>query len=208
MPHVKAKVVDQNNKIVPINTPGELCVNGYLVQKGYWKDSEQTAQVYHADAKDPSGTMWMHTGDTAIMDEEGYLRIVGRNKDIIIRGGENLFPVQIENVLTTHPAINEAAVVSVPDGRYGEVVGAWIARHHGEERISREDVKKWVASNMNPQNAPAWVFFLGEEGVERELPKTASGKVQKVELRAWSRKWAQDGVGAVAVNPSPKNDQR
>ncbi|KAG8955731.1 hypothetical protein FRC04_007722 [Tulasnella sp. 424] len=181
-----------------MSQPGELCVSGYNVQKGYWDDPEQTAEVLRPDPEIP-GLKWMHTGDTAIMDEEGYLRIVGRIKDIIIRGGENLFPVQIENALTAHPAINEASVVSVPDSRYGEVVGAWIGRQAGEPKITREDVRSWVAEQMNPQNAPAWVWFLGEEDVEAELPKTASGKIQKNILRDWSKTWAQKGAAKCEV---------
>ncbi|KAG8962345.1 hypothetical protein FRC03_004322 [Tulasnella sp. 419] len=195
-PHVKAKVVDENHEVVPVGTPGELCVSGYLVQRGYWQDPEQTAQVYYADEGDPH-TLWMHTGDTAIMDEEGYLRIVGRIKDIIIRGGENLFPVQIENVLTRHPAIHEAAAVSVPDSVYGEVVGAWIVRKPGSVKLSRKEIREWVAANMNPQNAPAWIFFVGEDGVQAELPKTASGKIMKNILRDWSRAWSKEGIGKV-----------
>lgn len=195
-PHVKAKIIDENGHIVPVGQPGELCVSGYNVQKGYWEDPEQTALVLRPDPAIPN-LKWMHTGDSAIMDEEGYLKIVGRIKDIIIRGGENLFPVQIENVLTAHPAINEASVVSVPDSRYGEVVGAWIGRQTGAPPITREEVRSWVAEQMNPQNAPAWVWFLGEEGVEGELPKTASGKIQKNILRDWSKTWVQKGIGGV-----------
>ncbi|PSR78602.1 hypothetical protein PHLCEN_2v7349 [Hermanssonia centrifuga] len=147
-PHVKAKIVNAQGKVVPINTPGELHVAGYMLQKGYWNDEPQTRKVMQIDDQ---GTLWMHTGDEAIMDDEGYLRIVGRIKDIIIRGGENLFPVQIENVLTAHAAILEAAVVSVPDLRYGEVVGAWIVRDPHKPSVSREQIRKIVAEGMNPQ---------------------------------------------------------
>ncbi|KAG9013105.1 hypothetical protein FRB90_006277 [Tulasnella sp. 427] len=195
-PHVKAKVIDESGKIVPVGEypPTPSGHSGYNVQKGYWEDPEQTSKVMHPDPQVP-GRTWMHTGDTAIMDEEGYIRIVGRIKDLIIRGGENLFPVQIENVLTEHPSINEAAVVSVPDPRYGEVVGAWIARQADQPAVTRDEIRSWVAKQMNPQNAPAWVWFLGEEGVETELPKTASGKVQKNILRERSKIWAQKGIG-------------
>ncbi|TRM59781.1 acetyl-CoA synthetase-like protein, partial [Schizophyllum amplum] len=146
-PHVKAKVVDSNGDVVPVNTPGQLIVSGYLLQKGYWKDEAQTSAVMQREA---DGTVWMHTGDEAIMDEEGYLRIVGRIKDIIIRGGENLFPVQIENALTSHPGIREAAAIAVPDQRYGEVVGAWIVREPGTA-VSQAEVRRAVADTMNPQ---------------------------------------------------------
>ncbi|KAH9849602.1 hypothetical protein C2E23DRAFT_838789 [Lenzites betulinus] len=194
LPHVRAKIVDAEGEVVPVNTPGEVLVAGYLLQKGYWGDPEQTAQVMKADEE---GTVWMHTGDEGIMDEEGYLRIVGRIKDIIIRGGENLFPVQIENVLTAHPHIREAAVVSVPDPKYGEVVGAWIVREP-QTAISKEETRRVVAEGMNPQNSPTWVWFVGEEGVPEEIPKTASGKVQKHILRDWSKELAQRGVGRVS----------
>ncbi|TCD68700.1 putative NRPS-like protein biosynthetic cluster [Steccherinum ochraceum] len=192
-PHVTAKIVDDSGKVVPVGTPGEILVAGYLVQKGYWNDEERTAEVMKRDAE---GTLWMHTGDEGVMDEEGYLKIVSRIKDIIIRGGENLFPIQIENVLTDHPAIREAAVVAVPDVKYGEVAGAWIVLEPNTQ-ITREEVRNIVAEGMNPQNAPAWVWFLGEPGVAAELPKTASGKVMKHILRGWSKDLVQSGSGEV-----------
>lgn len=228
-PHVKAKIIStdrthavegahegEQDDVVPIGTPGELLVSGYLLQAGYWKDPEQTAQVMRRDAQ---GTLWMHTGDEATMDEDGYLRIVGRIKDMIIRGGENLFPVQIENVLTAHAGVREAAVVAVPDARYGEVVGAWVLREPGPgpgAALTADDVRQFVARGMNPQNAPAYVWFVGElpemESVEETrgdeeggvrkfagLPKTASGKVMKHVLRRWARELAERGVGRVAA---------
>ncbi|TFK41613.1 hypothetical protein BDQ12DRAFT_678249 [Crucibulum laeve] len=146
-PHVRAKLIDLEGKVVPVGTSGEVCVAGYLLQKGYWGDEAQTKAVMK---KDEEGTLWMHTGDEGIMDEEGYLKIVGRIKDIIIRGGENLFPVQIENALTAHPEIREAAAVAVPDPKYGEVVGAWIVREPGTN-VSRDEVRRSVAASMNPQ---------------------------------------------------------
>ncbi|KAJ7637134.1 hypothetical protein FB45DRAFT_789374 [Roridomyces roridus] len=194
-PHVKAKILDADGNIVPIGTPGEICVAGYLLQKGYWGDEEQTRQVMRTDPVD--GTLWMHTGDEGIMDEEGYLRVVSRIKDMIIRGGENLFPVQIENVILTNQQVEEAAVVAVPDDKYGEAVGAWIVRKPGA-KVSREEVRETVAASMNPQNAPTWVFFVGEDVAETELPKTASGKVQKHILRGWSRELAGKQTGLVS----------
>ncbi|RDB30266.1 putative acyl-CoA synthetase YngI [Hypsizygus marmoreus] len=192
-PHVKAKLIDHHGNIVPVGTPGEICIAGYLLQKGYWEDEKHTKA---AMKKDEAGTVWMHTGDEGIMDEEGYLRIVGRIKDIIIRGGENLFPVQIENALSEHDSVREAAVVSVPDVKYGEVVGAWIDREPGSSD-SREVIRDFVAKSMNPQNAPTWVWFLGEEGTHDELPKTASGKVMKHVLRKWSKDLAHKDIGRV-----------
>ncbi|EPQ53656.1 acetyl-CoA synthetase-like protein [Gloeophyllum trabeum ATCC 11539] len=198
-PHVKAKIINPEGEVVPVNTPGEIFIAGYLVQKGYWGDEEQTKIVMKRHPGDDE-TLWMHTGDEGIMDEEGYLRIVGRIKDIIIRGGENLFPVQIENVLHAHPGVREAAAVAVPDTRYGEVVGAWIVRQPDAPAVSREEIRKWVSVRMNPQNAPAWVWFVAEDDVPaQELPKTASGKVQKHVLRGWSKELAQKGVGRTQV---------
>jgi len=194
MPHVDAKVVDLEGHTVPIGKAGELWVSGYLLQKGYWEDAAQTATVM---VPDENGKLWMHTGDEAIMDEEGYLRIVGRIKDLIIRGGENLFPVQIENTLTAHGAIKEAAAVSVPDAKYGEVVGAWIARDPEHAALTRQEIRAVVTQGMNPQNAPAWIWFLGEDGHPPALPKTASGKVMKHILRDWSKELAAKGVGKV-----------
>lgn len=193
-PHVKAKLIDSEGNIVPVGVPGEICVAGYLLQKGYWEDEVQTKAVMKVDEE---GTLWMHTGDEGIMDAEGYLRIVGRIKDIIIRGGENLFPVQIENAMTSLHAIREAAAVAVPSEQYGEVVGAWIVREPGTH-VSREEVRNHVASTMNPQNAPAWVWFIGEDGVQGELPKTASGKVMKHVLRKWSKKAVELQIGQVS----------
>ncbi|KAJ7889720.1 hypothetical protein B0H13DRAFT_1626605 [Mycena leptocephala] len=194
-PHVKAKLIDPDGNIVPVGTPGEICIAGYLLQKGYWGDEEQTRKVMRTDPED--GTLWMHTGDEGILDEEGYLRSEFPFLDIIIRGGENLFPIQIENVILTNPEIEEAAVVSVPDSTYGEVVGAWIVRKPGSN-ISREAVRAAVSRSMNPQNSPTWVFFVGEDGTELELPKTASGKVMKHVLRDWSRDLAKRNVGLVS----------
>ncbi|KAG6865443.1 hypothetical protein C0991_002519 [Blastosporella zonata] len=186
-PHVKAKIVDTEGNIVSIGQIGELCIAGYLLQKGYWEDEEQTRSVTKIDS---DGTRWIQTGDEGVMDEE----VVGRRKDIIIRGGENLFPVQIENALMAQDEIEEAAVVSVPDEKYGEVVGAWIARRPGTS-ASRESIRAAVTKSMNPQNAPAWVWFLGEEGAQKELPKTASGKVMKHVLRGWSKDLAKEKIG-------------
>ncbi|KAF8320410.1 acyl-CoA synthetase [Clavulina sp. PMI_390] len=206
-PHVIAKVVDPKGNIVDRGVPGELCVSGYLVHKGYWNNPEQSASISKREV-DPDGAAereWIYTGDEAILDEEGYIRIVGRLKDLIIRGGENLFPVQIENVLTAHPQIREAAAVAVPDQKYGEVVGLWIVREPAEESklgvMSPLDVRNWVKEKMNPQNAPAHVWFFGEEELTKrgyeDLPKTGSGKVQKNILRNWSKELAKDGIGSL-----------
>jgi len=193
--HVKAKVIDPQGNVVPVNQPGELCVAGYLVQKGYWEDPEQTASVMRRHPG--SDDLWMHTGDEVTMDEEGYLRVISRIKDIIIRGGENLFPVQIENALTSHFSVREVAVIAIPDPVYGEAVGAWVMRDYDEPQISRTELRQWVGEHMNPQSRPSWVWYVGEDGVESEIPRTASGKVQKHILRQWGAKWAKLGVGRV-----------
>ncbi|CAK5272893.1 unnamed protein product [Mycena citricolor] len=189
-PHVRAKLIDPDGRVVPVGAPGELCVAGYLLQKGYWRDDERTKEVMKTDEE---GTLWMHTGDEAIMDEEGYLRIVGRMKDIIIRGGE---AHRLRKAILTNHGVEEAAVVAVPDEKYGEVVGAWIVRARGTS-TSREEIKETVVKSINPQNAPAWIFFVGEDGAESELPKTASGKVQKHVLREWSKELVRDNVGRI-----------
>ncbi|KAF8899759.1 hypothetical protein CPB84DRAFT_1709384 [Gymnopilus junonius] len=209
--HVKAKIIDTDGNLVEVGKPGEICIAGYLLQKGYWNDEEQTESVMK---RDEQGTLWMHTGDEGILDEEGYLRVVGRIKvffifakknqayeplfpqDIIIRGGENLFPVQIENAMTAFPEVREAAAVAVPDAKYGEVVGAWVVRE-SHTKISREELRLRVAKDMNPQNAPAWVWFMGEDGAPGELPKTASGKVMKHILRKWSLDMVERTSGRV-----------
>ncbi|CAE6467966.1 unnamed protein product [Rhizoctonia solani] len=174
-PHVQAKIIDEQGAIVPVGVSGELCISGYLLQKGYWDNPEQTSSVMKSDE---SGTIWMHTGDQAVLDSEGYLKITGRIK--------NLSPVQIENCLTSHPEIIEAAAISVPDKRFGEVVGVWILLRPSATSFTRQEAVDWVKARMNPQNAPSWVWLLGEAGTPGELPKTASGKVMKNVLRDWA----------------------
>ncbi|KAI0938564.1 putative NRPS-like protein biosynthetic cluster [Taiwanofungus camphoratus] len=194
-PHVRAKLVDGEGNTVPVGTPGEIMIAGYLLQKGYWMDETHTASAMQ---RDEDGTLWMRSGDEGVMDEHGYLKVLSRIKDIIIRGGENLFPVQIENILLAHPAVSEAAAVAVPDDHLGEVVGAWIVREPGT-KLSKEEVRALVAQGMNPQNAPAWVWFVGEDGVSAEMPRTASGKVQKHVLREWAQDLARKDVGRVGA---------
>ncbi|KAJ1305913.1 hypothetical protein OPQ81_010632 [Rhizoctonia solani] len=183
-PHVRAKIIDGHGDVVPVGVPGELCIAGYLLQKGYWGSPEHTSSVMKSDE---DGNLWMHTGDQAVLDHEGYLKITGRIKDLIIRGGENLSPVQIENCLTSHPEIVEAAAIGVPDERFGEVVGIWILLRPDAKSFTRQEAVNWVKAQMNPQNAPSWVWLLGEAGVPTELPKTASGKVMKNVLRDWAK---------------------
>ncbi|EUC57442.1 long chain fatty acid acyl-CoA ligase, putative [Rhizoctonia solani AG-3 Rhs1AP] len=195
-PHVRAKIIDGHGVVVPVGVRGELCISGYLLQKGYWGNPEQTSVVMKSDDE---GILWMHTGDQAAMDREGYLKnsVVTKTvrlvKDLIIRGGENLSPVQIENCLTSHPQIVEAAAIAVPDERFGEVVGVWILLRPDATSFSRQEAVDWVKAKMNPQNAPAWVWLIGEAGVPPELPKTASGKVMKNVLRDWANNLLPSG---------------
>ncbi len=179
MPHVEAKVVDPHDpsKILGIGERGELAVHGYLVMKEYWGQPEKTAEVM---LKDEEGKVWMHTGDEATMDEDGYVAITGRIKDLIIRGGENIHPLEIENCLIVHEKIADASVVGLPDEKYGEVVAAFIIprTHAGKERISIEEVRSWVREKLSHHLVPKYVFYVDE------YPKTASGKIQKFKLRA------------------------
>ncbi|KIV77812.1 hypothetical protein PV11_09592 [Exophiala sideris] len=180
LPHVEAKVVDpfDHNKILNVGERGELAVSGYLVMKEYWGQPERTAEVMRADDQ---GKVWMHTGDEASMDEDGYISITGRIKDLIIRGGENIHPLEVENCLFAHPKIAEVSVVGLPDKKYGEVVAAFVVRKHhlprGEEPVTVEDVRSWVKENMSHHLVPKHVFFVAD------YPKTASGKIQKFKLR-------------------------
>jgi TBC1 domain family member 8/9 len=195
LPHVEAKVVDPADpkKILGIGERGELAVHGYLVMKEYWGQPEKTAE---AMIPDEEGKVWMHTGDEAVMDEEGYVAITGRIKDLIIRGGENIHPLEVENCLFAHPKVNEVSVVGLPDEKYGEVVAAFVIprKKAGEERISIDEVKSWVREKLNHHLVPKYVFFVDE------YPKTASGKIQKFKLREdGKRLLAEQGFGPSSV---------
>ncbi|KAJ5099474.1 AMP-dependent synthetase/ligase [Penicillium argentinense] len=179
MPHVEAKVVNPENKsqVLPIETRGELAVSGYLLMKEYWGDPKRTAEVMIPDA---SGKMWMHTGDEASITEDGYITITGRIKDLIIRGGENIHPLEIENCLLAHSGVADVSVVGVPDERYGEVVAAFVAPEQGIKQVTVEEIQQWVRGELSNHLVPRYVFFLGPSDT---FPKTASGKIQKFKLR-------------------------
>ncbi|KAJ5619306.1 hypothetical protein N7510_003290 [Penicillium lagena] len=180
MPHVEAKIVSPTDKsqILPIETRGELAVSGYLLMKEYWGDSAKTVEVM---IPDETGKVWMHTGDEASMSPDGYISITGRIKDLIIRGGENIHPLEIENCLLAHEGISDVSIVGVPDERYGEVVAAFvIARDHGSNAIRSEEIQQWVREKLSSHLVPKYVFFLGPS---EPFPKTASGKIQKFKLR-------------------------
>lgn len=168
-PHVEVKIIDELGRVVPRGQSGELCTRGYSVMQGYWGDPELTAE-----AIDKAG--WMHTGDLAVMDEEGYCNIVGRIKDLVIRGGENLFPREIEEFLYTHPAIQDVQVVGVPDDVYGEELCAWIMLKE-DAVLSEEEVREFCAGQISRQKIPRYIRFA------EEFPMTASGKIQKFRIR-------------------------
>ncbi|KAE8390163.1 hypothetical protein BDV23DRAFT_155605 [Aspergillus alliaceus] len=180
MPHVEAKVVDpaDRTRILPVGVPGELAVSGYLLMKGYWGDAKRTAESMIAD---DSGKVWMHTGDEATLSADGYVTITGRIKDLIIRGGENIHPLEIENCLLTCPSILDVSVVGVPDERYGEVVAAFIIpKEHEGKALTDEGVRDWVRERLSNHLVPKYVFHLQPTDV---FPKTASGKIQKFKLK-------------------------
>ena len=164
LPHVEAKIVSASppHSIMPIGQRGELAVAGYLVMEGYWNDPARTAEAMIPDS---TGKVWMHTGDEAEMDAEGYVKITGRIKDLIIRGGENIHPLEIENCLLSHDGVREISVVGVPDERYGEVVAAFVVRHDGHDGLQQpmmnaEDARAWVAENLSRHLVPKWVFWV------------------------------------------------
>lgn len=183
MPHARAKIVDHDGQILPLGARGELCIAGYQLQAGYWNNSEKTAEVMQRDAE---GVLWLRTGDEAVFDEQGYCSITGRFKDIIIRGGENIYPLEIEERLLAHPAITRAIVTGLKDAHYGEVVGAFLqladeAVKEGK-KLGDQEVRDWVQQKLGRHKAPTHVFWLGEDGVPADVPLTGSGKVKKFEM--------------------------
>jgi fatty-acyl-CoA synthase len=170
LPFVEAKVVDpETGEILGVNTPGEFCARGYNIMKGYYKDAEATGAVIDKEG-------WLHTGDLAVVDEHGYYKITGRIKDMIIRGGENIFPKEIEDFLYTHPAVSDVAVVAVPSRKYGEEVCAFIIKKEAME-AGGEELKDYVRKNLARHKTPKYVLFTDK------FPLTASGKIQKFILR-------------------------
>ncbi|KAK5136683.1 hypothetical protein LTR08_002336 [Meristemomyces frigidus] len=189
MPHVEAKILDvhDHSKILGIDERGELAVSGYLTMKKYWGDPETTAEVMIPDANDPS-KIWMLTGDEASMDAEGYVKITGRIKDLIIRGGENIHPLEVENCLLAHDEVREVSVVGLPDEKYGEVVAAFTVPKHGSS-LSADQVRTWVREKLSGHLVPKYVFWV------KDYPKTASGKIQKFKLHELGIQLLRDGQG-------------
>ncbi|KAI1439788.1 4-coumarate-CoA ligase [Annulohypoxylon stygium] len=181
MPHARAKIVDHDGNIVPIGQRGELCIAGYQLQAGYWNNSEKTAEVM---ARDAEGVLWLRTGDEAVFDDAGYCSITGRFKDIIIRGGENIYPLEIEERLLKHPMISRAVVTGLKDAHYGEVVGAFLelVEEGDGKRPTDQEVREWVQQKLGRHKAPTHVFWLGQAGIPKEVPLTGSGKVKKFEM--------------------------
>lgn len=182
MPHAQAKIISpRTGETVKVGERGELCMAGYQVHKGYWKNSSKTAESF---LEDENGTVWLRTGDEAVLDSEGYCSITGRFKDIIIRGGENIYPLEIEERLTAHPATLRAAVVGIPDSHYGEVVGAFLAVEEGHTCPTAEEIRDWTRQTLGRHKAPKHVFIFGSDSrLPSAMPQTGSGKVQKQVLR-------------------------
>lgn len=168
-PHAKAKIVDQDGNVVARGTQGEILTSGYLVMQGYWDDDAMTANSIDRDG-------WMHTGDLGTLDEDGWLRITGRVKDMIIRGGENIYPREIEEYLYRHPKIVEVQVFGVPDQKYGEEIAAWIHLRDGET-ATEEEIRDFCRGHIAHYKIPRHVRFVDE------FPMTVTGKIQKFEMR-------------------------
>ncbi|ORY68441.1 uncharacterized protein BCR38DRAFT_362869 [Pseudomassariella vexata] len=179
MPHAHAKLVDHQGNIVEVGQKGELCIAGYQLQAGYWNNSEKTAEVM---IRDEAGVLWLHTGDEAVFDDQGYCSITGRFKDIIIRGGENIYPLEIEERLMAHSAITKAIVTGLKDAHYGEVVSAFLQGDGESERPGDQQMREWVQLKLGRHKAPTHIFWLGEDGVPADVPLTGSGKVKKYEM--------------------------
>ena len=172
-PHVEIRIVDPaTGEVVPRGTSGEFQTRGYSVMLGYWNDPERTAEAIDADG-------WMHTGDLAVMDDEGYVNIVGRIKDMIIRGGENVYPREIEEFLYTHPDIVDVQVIGVPDVRYGEEIMVWIQLQDGSD-ATEEDIKDFCRGTIAHYKVPCYIKFTDT------FPMTITGKIQKFKMREQS----------------------
>ncbi|MEJ2384458.1 MAG: AMP-binding protein [Xanthomonadales bacterium] len=168
-PHLEVKIVDEHGEIVPIGMTGDICTRGYAVMQGYWEDPEKTAETVDADG-------WLHSGDLGVMDEDGYVAVVGRLKDMIIRGGENIYPREIEEFLFTHPKIQDAKVIGVPDEKYGEEVCAWVQLKEGET-LTEEEIRDFCKANIAYFKVPRTIRLVDE------FPMTVTGKVQKFRMR-------------------------
>ena len=182
LPHLECKIVDpETGAIVPRGTPGELCTRGYAVMLGYWNDAGATAGAIDA-------ARWMHSGDLAVMNGDGYVAITGRIKDMIIRGGENVSPREIEEFLYTHQKVSEVQVIGVPDPKYGEEICAWIRLRDGTT-ATVEEIRDFCRGQIATYKIPRYVKFTSE------FPTTVTGKIQKFRMREISA--AEFGLGGV-----------
>ncbi|MEV3923306.1 AMP-binding protein [Actinomadura coerulea] len=172
LPHLEIKVVDPETGVtVPRGVPGEFCTRGYSVMLGYWNEPDKTAEAVDT-------ARWMHTGDLAVMDEEGYVNITGRIKDMVIRGGENIYPREIEEFLYTHPDIVDAQVIGVPDEKYGEELMAWVRLREGVPGLTAGELRAFCEGRLAHYKIPRYVHVV------EEFPMTVTGKIRKVQMRA------------------------
>ena len=170
MPHLEIKVVDPvGGETLPRGEAGEFCTKGYSVMLGYWEQQDKTDEVL-VDG-------WMHTGDIAVMDDDGYVQITGRIKDMVIRGGENVYPREIEEFLYTHPDILDAQVIGVPDERYGEELCVWVKLRPGAEPLTAEGIREFATGKLARYKIPRYVLLVDE------FPMTVTGKIQKFKMR-------------------------
>jgi fatty-acyl-CoA synthase len=171
-PHLEVKIVDPaGGGTVPRGTPGELCTRGYSVMLGYWEEPDKTAEAIDR-------ARWMHTGDLAVMDDEGYVNITGRIKDMVIRGGENIYPREIEEFLYSHPDIVDAAVIGVPDAKYGEELMVWLRMRPGVASLTAESLREYCLGKLAHYKIPRYVHIVDE------FPMTVTGKIRKVQMRS------------------------
>ena len=170
MPHTEVKVVDPaTGATAPRGQQGEICFRGYHVMRGYFEMPEASAETI-----DPQG--WLHSGDLGVIDEDGYLAITGRLKEMVIRGGENIYPAEIEAYLARHPKVAQSAVFGIPDERWGEELGCWVQLHHGET-ATPEELKAYIAAGMAHYKVPRHLRIVDD------FPMTVTGKIQKFRIR-------------------------
>ena len=170
-PHIEVKIVDpETGDVVDRGQPGEFCTRGYSVMLGYWENPEKTAEAIDKDG-------WMHTGDLAVMREDGYCTVVGRIKDMVIRGGENVYPREVEEFLYTHPDIEDAQVIGVPDAKYGEEICAWIKLKPGADPLDANAIRAFAQNRLAHYKIPRYVHLV------EEFPMTVTGKIRKVQMR-------------------------
>ena len=170
-PHLEVKIIDPATGLtVPYGEPGELCTRGYSVMLGYWEQPQKTAEVIDE-------ARWMHTGDLGVMDADGYVNITGRIKDMVIRGGENIYPREVEELLYGHPDVLDAQVIGVPDEKYGEELMVWVRMRDGASPLAAADVREFCAGKVAQYKIPRYVHIVDE------FPMTVTGKIRKVEMR-------------------------